>query len=126
MAVIARLEETAPAHEGLRERFEAALRDNGLNPKAFDDGIDHLMAALDRREPLSLADLEGTPLARVVERYVVAAGDEVSAAIYLYPPAGEWRRGVSPALAEVIARPPGSGPRRPECDLSRASSHRLG
>ncbi len=107
-AVIARLEEAAPAFQGLRERFESALRENGLNPSAFDEGIDHLMAALDRREPLALSDLDGTPLARVIERYVVAAGGEVSAAVYLYPPAGQWRRGVSPALAEVISRHPGA------------------
>jgi len=96
--IIGILEETAPAHEGWRGRFETALREHGLNPVAFDEGINHFTAALARREPLSLADLEGTPLARVLDRYVAAAEDEVSAAIYVYPPVGEWRRGASPAL----------------------------
>ena len=106
--VIARLEEVAPDLEGLRGRFESALRSSGLNPAAFETGIDHLVTALGRRQPLSLADLEGTPLARVVDRYVAAADGEVSAAIYLYPPVGQWRRGASPALNDVVSAHPGA------------------
>lgn len=106
--LIARLEEAEPALEGMRGRFETALRSNGLNPTAFSEGINHLVTALDRREPLSLADLEDTPLARVVDRYVAVGDGEVSAAIYLYPPVGEWRRGASPALRALIERHPGT------------------
>jgi len=105
--LIARLEEAAPALEGVGSRFERALRSNGLNPAAFKDGIEIFMTALDRRQPLSLVDLEGTPLARVVDRYVAAGDNEVSAAIYLYPPVGEWRRGASPALQTLLAGYPG-------------------
>lgn len=104
--LIARLEEAAPALEGVRGRFEMALRSNGLNPAAFSDGIEIFMTALDRRQPLSLVDLEGTPLARVVDRYVAAGDGEVSAAIYLYPPVGDWRRGASPALQALVSRYP--------------------
>ena len=106
--LIEKLEQAAPEIEGLRERFRAALRSSGLNPVAFDPGIDHLVTALGRRQPLSLADLEGTPLARVVDRYVVEAGGEVSAAVYLYPPAERWRGGASPALSAVIDGHPGA------------------
>ena len=106
--LIARLGEAEPALNGVRGRFDTALRSNGLNPTAFSEGIDHLVTALDRREPLSLADLEGTPLARVVDRYVAVGEGEVSAAIYLYPPVGEWRRGASPALQALITRHPGA------------------
>jgi predicted RND superfamily exporter protein len=105
--LIARLKEAAPALEGVRGRFEMALRSNGLNPAAFSDGIEIFMTALDRRQPLSLVDLEGTPLARVVDRYVAAGDGEVSAAIYLYPPVGKWRRGASPALQALISEYPG-------------------
>ena len=105
--LIARLEEAAPALEGMRGRFETVLRSNGLNPTAFSEGIDHLVTALDRRQPLSLADLDGTPLARVVDRYIAEGDGEVSAAIYLYPPVGEWRRGASPALQDLMKRHPG-------------------
>ncbi len=106
--VIARLEEAAPELEGLGQRFERALRSSGLNPIAFETGIDHLVTALERRQPLSLADLEGTPLARVIDRYIAAADGEVSVAIYLYPPVGQWRQGASPALAEVVEAHPGA------------------
>ncbi len=104
--LIARLEGAAPALEGLELRFEGALRGAGLNPAAFAEGIDHLVRALARRETLALSDLEGTPLARVVERYVAFADGEFSSAIYCYPPVGKWRRGASPALLEVLARHP--------------------
>jgi predicted RND superfamily exporter protein len=104
--LIDRLEQAELSLEGLDRRFEAALRGAGLNPKGFQDGIDHLLAALARREPLSLSDLEGTPLARVVERYVASSDGEYSAAIYCYPPVGEWRRGPSPALLELLSKHP--------------------
>lgn len=106
--LIARLDAAEPFLEGLDVRFEAALRKAGLNPRAFQQGIDHLVTALSRREPLSLSDLNGTPLARVVERYVAEGDGEVSSAIYCYPPVGEWRRGASPALQELLARHPGA------------------
>jgi predicted RND superfamily exporter protein len=120
--VIALLEETAPTHIGLRVRFERALRAHGLNPVAFDEGITHLEAAFSRREELSLADLEETPLARVLERYVATAAGEVSAAMYLYPPVGQWRRGASPALENLIADYPGAvlaGPNVISAELRR-------
>jgi hypothetical protein len=106
--LIARLDAAEPLLVGLDVRFEAALRKAGLNPAAFQQGIDHLVTALARREPLSLSDLEGTPLARVVERYLAEGDGEVSSAIYCYPPVGKWRRGASPALEELLARYPGA------------------
>ncbi len=106
--LIDRLRAAEPEVEGLEDRFAEALVSSGLNPAAFSEGIQHLTTALGRRNPLSLDDLAGTPLARVVDRYVAAADDEVSAAMYLYPPVGEWRRGASPALHEVVARHPGA------------------
>jgi len=105
---IGKLEEEAPRLEGFADRFADALRGAGLNPSAFREGIDHLVTALDRRRPLSLADLEGTSLARVVDRYVAVSEDEVSAVIYCYPPVGEWRRGASPALEAVVEEHPGA------------------
>lgn len=107
-ALIARLERAAPEIEGLKVRFESSLRAHGLNPTAFEEGIDHLVEALERRQMLSLADLEGTPLARVIDRYVVRAGGEVSAAIYLYPPVERWRQGASEELLELAEAHPGA------------------
>jgi len=107
-AAIKKLVSAAPLVEDLDRRFADALRAAGLNPEAFREGIDRLVVALQRRRPLSLADLEGTPLARVVDRYVVSADHEASAVIYCYPPLGQWRRGASPALEELVARTPGA------------------
>jgi hypothetical protein len=102
-AVVDRLIEAAPDLADLRPRFEDALRRNGLNPVPFREGIDHLVTALGRRRPLSLEDLEGTALARVVDRYMARAGGEYSAAMYLYPPRGSWRQGAPPGLVDVLA-----------------------
>ncbi len=120
--VIAMLEETAPLQAGMRLRLERALREQGLNPAAFDEGITHLEAALARREVLTLADLEETPLARVLDRYMATEAGEVSAAIYLYSPVGQWRRGASPALEGLIAEHPGAvlaGPNVISAELRR-------
>jgi predicted RND superfamily exporter protein len=106
--VIAKLERAAPELDHLGSRFEEALRGSGLNPAAFREGINHLVSALGRRQPLSLTDLENTPLARVIDRYVATAGDEVSVVVYCYPPLGKWRRGSSPALDAVISGHPGA------------------
>ncbi|MFV2071176.1 MAG: MMPL family transporter [Thermoanaerobaculales bacterium] len=102
-----RLAGAAGEIDGLRERMEEALRWSGLNPEAFNEGIDHLLRGLARRNPLTLLDLEGTPLARVLDRYVVPFEGGVSVAIYCYPPAGRWRDGASAALESLIARHPG-------------------
>lgn len=103
---IVTLEANADRVVGWRPRFEAALRDEGLNPAAFSEGLDHVGAALSVRSPLSLVDLRDTPLARVVDRYVVHFDGGVSVAIYCYPPAERWRRHIPPRLAEVVARHP--------------------
>ncbi len=88
---------------GLRERFEGALRAEGLNPAAFEVGLDHLESALAVERPLRLSDLSGTPLARVVGRYLIADEEGVSTAVFCYPPAGKWRRSAPPALADALA-----------------------
>jgi predicted RND superfamily exporter protein len=95
-----------PNREELRRRVEASLRAAGLNPVGFSDGVSHLMAALTVSEPLTLANLGGTTLERVVDRYVVRHEHGVSTAIYCYPPAGLWRRWAPPALAELVQRYP--------------------
>ncbi len=104
LAVIARLREEQGRLEGVDERLAAALAEAGLNPEAFADGLRHLRNALEVERPLALSDLVGTPLERVVDRYVATYDDGVSTAIYCYPPAGRWRRQAPPALEELVAR----------------------
>ena len=106
--VLARLRRLDLDPVAFRERFAAALRAAGLNPAAFSEGIDHLVAALEVDRPLGLDDLAGTALERAVERYVVRYQGGVSSVIYCFPPVGKWRRGAPPALEEAVARHPGA------------------
>ena len=101
-AVIERLTKHSFDAADFRRRFGAALRSEGLNPEAFAAGIDHLVAALTVRQPLSLAELEGTPLAHVTGRYLVHDAKGVSTAVFCYPPAGRWRRSAPPPLAALV------------------------
>ncbi len=103
-AVIARLEAERGWLDGVDERLAAAMADAGLNPAAFADGLAHLRNSLDVDHPLALSDLAGTPLERVVDRYVAHYEGGVSTAIYCYPPAGRWRRQAPPALENLVAR----------------------
>ncbi len=107
-AVIRRLRERVPDPDAVVADFEKALRKEGLNPAAFAAGLAHLRRSLAVDHPLSLEDLEGTPLEHVVERYLVVGNGTASTAIYCYPPAGRWRREAPPALERVVARFPGA------------------
>ena len=103
-AVIARLRDEQVRLQGVDERLARALAEAGLNPEAFADGLQHLRKALAVERPLALSDLAGTPLERVVDRYVAHYEDGVSTAIYCYPPAGRWRRQAPPKLEQLVAR----------------------
>ena len=104
LAVIARLRQEQGRLDGVDGRLAAALADAGLNPAAFADGLRHLRNALGVERPLALSDLDGTPLERVVDRYVATYDGGVSTAIYCYPPAGRWRRQAPPALEMLVDR----------------------
>jgi predicted RND superfamily exporter protein len=120
--VISILAGGAPGPSEVRARMESALRAAGLNPVAFDEGIEHLTSALSVREPLALSELRSTTLARVVDRYVVRHEDGVSTAIYCYPPAGQWRRQAPLALVDLVTRYPNAvvtGPNVVSAELRR-------
>ncbi len=108
-AVIARLEQANLDPDAIAGRVRRALRDGGLNPAGFADGIDHLLRALAVRHPLSLVDLAGTPLERAVSRYLVRRpGGGVSTVVYCYPKPGRWRRVAPPELAALADATPGA------------------
>ncbi len=106
LKLIRLLEERRPELDDLETRFEHALGNAGLNPEPFLPGIRHLESALSVSQPLSLSDLEGTSLARVVDRYLRRYPSGVSTVIYCYPPAGRWRRNAPPALERLLTRHP--------------------
>jgi len=93
--------------ELLRKTFDEAFRSEGLNPGSFSEGIEHFIAALQARRPLGLADLEGTALARALDRYLARYPGGVSSVVYCYPPAGRWRRKAPPALLELVRKEKG-------------------
>lgn len=107
-AVIERLRRSEGQLVGLEERFARALQAAGLSPEGFREGVAHTVRALQVREPMSLTDLAGTPLERMVGRYLVRYEGGFSTAVYCYPPAERWRRAPPPALVEVVARHPGA------------------
>lgn len=102
--------------------LRAALKDAGLNPRGFEQGIEHLKRAIAVTQPLRITDLEGTVLERVVDRYLVEHENGFSAAIYCYPPAGRWRRDAPPPLDEFVSSQPGTilaGPNVVSAELRR-------
>ncbi len=106
--VIARLASARADFAGLTDRLEAALRGAGLSPEAFRAGLEHTRRAFEVTAPMSVADLAGTPLERMVSRYLAHHDGGVSTAVYCYPPAEKWRRTVPPQLAELVRRHPGT------------------
>ena len=107
-AVIERLRRSEGQLDGLEERFARALQAAGLSPEAFREGVAHTVSALNVRAPMSLSDLAGTPLERMVGRYLVRYDGGFSTAVYCYPPAERWLRAPPPALVEAVARHPGA------------------
>jgi len=122
LEVIARLDAAAGRLNGVEQRMERGLRNAGLNPAAFADGIAHLGRALSVRRPFTLGDLEGTTLERAAARYIARHDDGVSLAIYCYPPAGRWRMGGSQALLDTVSAFPNAtltGPNIVSAELRR-------
>ncbi len=101
--VIRELRRRVPDPDALVVRFEAALREEGLNPAAFAAGLEHLRRALSVDRPFRVEDLQGTPLEHVAERYLATGDGWASTVVYCYPPAGRWRREAPPALEQAVA-----------------------
>lgn len=89
--------------EAFTASFRAVLEDQGLRSEPFDDGLRLFAEALDRRQPLTLADFEDSANARrLIDRYVRRIGEgDWKSVIYLFPPADVWRRQPPPPLAEL-------------------------
>lgn len=119
--VIRRLAAGAGRVQGVEERLAAALREEGLNPTAFAEGIRLVGDALRAQHPLTVDDFQGTPLEAVLRRYLVRHDDGASAAIYLYRSAENWRE-VPEAVREVVDSHPSavlSGPNVVSAELRR-------
>jgi len=102
------LRRRAPEFSDFAGKFHDALLRAGLNPEMFRVGIDHFTTALGQRKVIRLEEMEGTPLAAVIGRFVVSNSEGASVVIRCYPPAGCWRREAPPALQELVREFPGA------------------
>lgn len=89
--------------EAFSARFRTTLEAQGLRPEPFAEGLQLFAEALERRQPLTLADFDDSANARrLIERYVRQTEDgRWKSVIYMFPPAEVWRREPPPPLAEL-------------------------
>jgi predicted exporter len=87
----------------IRATFLRALDRNGFRREPFADYVDRLQKFLAPTRPLTLADLEGKGLGRLVDRYVHRTPDGVKIVTYLYPTDPRWKRIPPPGLVEAIS-----------------------
>ncbi|MEM6456984.1 MAG: MMPL family transporter [Acidobacteriota bacterium] len=97
-------------------QLRAALRDAGLNPAAFDDGVTGLAAMLALDAPIDVASLQtgadaaaagGLDASRLIARYLrplpEADGGGWQSVVYLYAPPRVWKRAPPPAAEALVA-----------------------
>jgi predicted RND superfamily exporter protein len=86
----------------IRATFTKALADNGFREEAFASYLDRMASFLSPRRPLSLEDLYGKGLGRIVDRFVHQEGSRVRIVTYLYSADPRFRRNPPPGLVEAI------------------------
>ena len=92
----------------IRATFRAALAENGFREEAFDAYLDRMSRFLAPARPITLEDLEGSGLGRIVDRYVHREDSRVRIVTYLYTTDRRWRRDPPPGLVEALqANDPG-------------------
>jgi predicted RND superfamily exporter protein len=79
-----------------------ALETNGFNQEPFADYLSRLEKMLSPERPLTLADLEGKGLGRLVDRYVHRTDGGVRIVTYLFPTDPRWKRVPPPGLVEAL------------------------
>ena len=89
----------------VRDRFAAALHEEGLRPEPFAPGLNLLASALSLSRPIGIADFAPSPQTELLlDRYLKRQPWGWRAAVYLYPPPdGRWRREVPPAVTRLAA-----------------------
>ncbi len=87
----------------IRRTVESALDENGFRPEPFADWLARLENFLAPVRPISLVDLEGQGLGRIVDRYVRRDARGVRIVTYLYPTDPRWKREAPPGLVEALS-----------------------
>ncbi len=88
--------------ERIRQTLSRELTANGFRVEPFEPYLSRLDHFLRPERPLTIADLEGKGLDRVVHRYVRQEPGRVRVVTYLYPTRPEWRRTPPPGLVEAL------------------------
>jgi preprotein translocase subunit SecF len=86
----------------IRATFRSALGENGFRDEAFDEYLDRMDRFLSPERPITLDDLEGKGLGRIVDRYVHREGSRVRIVTYLYTTDPKHRRNPPPGLVEAL------------------------
>jgi predicted exporter len=82
--------------------FRSALAESGFREEAFDDYLRRMGTFLAPKRPLTLEDLHGQGLGRVVDRFVHRGGDRVRIVSYLYSNDPRFRRNPPPGLVQSL------------------------
>lgn len=82
--------------------FSRALDENGFRAEPFADYLTRMDHLLSPARPITLDDLEGKGLGRIVDRFVKREPGRVRIVTYLYPTDPRWRRVPPPGLVEAI------------------------
>lgn len=86
------------------DRFREELLAAGLQPDAFQEGLELFRDAVSRREPIGVEDFQASSQARrLLGRYLLElpGGEGWRGAVYLYPPGRIWKREPPPEAVEL-------------------------
>ena len=86
----------------IRSTFRQALGENGFREEAFDGYLDQMARFLGPERVITLDDLEGKGLGRIVDRFVHRKDGSVQIVTYLYTRDPRYRRNPPPRLVEAL------------------------
>ena len=91
----------------IAKTFKEALAANGFRAEAYDSYLEMFVQSLHPTEPVTLANLGNSDLAKLATRFVKQVGGGWMSVIYVYPTGKSWPREVPPTLLAVADRHPG-------------------
>jgi len=86
----------------IRTTLRKALSENGFREEAFDGYLNRMASFLSPLRPITLEDLYGKGLGRIVDRFVHQEGSRVRIVSYLYSSDPRFRRNPPPGLVEAL------------------------
>lgn len=87
----------------IERTFLRALDENGFRREPFEEYLDRMRRFLTPERPVTVEDLEGRGLGRIVDRYLNRGADGVRVVTYFYPTDPRWKREPPPGVAEALS-----------------------